>query len=626
MAIGGFVIIPNATAYSTSYSFQLNSMVANCFIELDGSVTIQYNLTITNNPGAKPIDWLDIAFPNKDYNINSVTASENGTAISKSLISPSTAIAIGVQIDLRSHPLLAGQSAQFYVQGNNPNMIYGDYENQSMDSVEFYPTQFDPSYCPTYQYLQVNIFFPPNSTNGNLVKYHYSKYDSYDTNVIIGNNHYLKYTWNKTNAPMQEYKYGVSFPKSWVDVSIGWTANPVLVNFVVDTLLVVSIVGLVAGISYFIYRYFHITRKRYYPPKKVYSTGGDKIMLFCCSAFFGALLIAAFWSTFSNIMLIIGFFAIVIAGFGMIGYLIYKLISNRKKPYSKPNISIECVGVKKGLSVVEAAVIKNTPLNKVMFLIIFGLIKESRLKITDNNPLKFEILSEENIKELPEYQSDFLKAIIKDGPRKGEIAETKLRTLLIDLITKTYNRMKGHDLDATILYYDNMINKAWETVKKLPNEIQWKDIENEYSWLMLDNLFEQRSQTYFANRYYSVYPYWYPNYYYYPYFWNRGYYYSYYPRLVGPNARIGSVAAPMNHINIGMFSNTMVRGMESISNRIVTNFSNFAETIVNKVRPTVRSTSSGRSGGGHGYSGGGCACACACACAGCACACAGGGR
>ena len=114
-----------------------------------------------------------------------------------------------------------------------------------------------------------------------------------------------------------------------------------------------------------------------------------------------------------GIFAIVGYFAVVLTGFGMIGYLIYRLIRRVRKPYYKPKIMLESVGVKKGLSVVEAAIIRNVDLSKVVFLIVFSLIRTGHVKIIDVDPLKLEIISKEQSKELRWFQNKFIDTIIK---------------------------------------------------------------------------------------------------------------------------------------------------------------------------------------------------------------------
>ena len=48
----------------------------------------------------------------------------------------------------------------------------------------------------------------------------------------------------------------------------------------------------------------------------------------------------------------------------------------RKMEYLPPALAVEGTGVKRGLTAVEAAILLEAPLNKVMTMILFGLVKK----------------------------------------------------------------------------------------------------------------------------------------------------------------------------------------------------------------------------------------------------------
>ncbi len=210
-----FIASTTTNVNAHTYSFDVDYMKTNVYIELDGSITIEYWINFTCHSWADPINVVDIGFPTADYDLSSVKAKIGEYDIPSYNIEVSEVINIGVEIWLTGHYIDPGESGQLYVIGNNPNMIFGDYENESLASVEFSPTWFSSSFCPTYEYLEVNFYFPPNFTNGNEVKWHYREYNSYSFTEIDSTD-YLIYTWTETNVPMQQYTYGVSFPKDAV--------------------------------------------------------------------------------------------------------------------------------------------------------------------------------------------------------------------------------------------------------------------------------------------------------------------------------------------------------------------------------------------------------------------------
>jgi len=589
------------------YSFEVRSEKVNVYIEKDGSITIEYWIEFYCDPLADPIDVVDIGFPNEHYDFDSVEADLDGHELT--MIYTSEVIQIGVEIWLGSYEILPGESGTLHVKGNNPKMIYQDWEDTSMASVEFSPTWFNSDFCNNYDYLEVNFYFPDGLSNGNEVKYHDEKYTDYS----YDDDGDLIYTWILEDVPMRQYKFGVSFPLKYVDSYLPWTMNPQIVMIIVSILLLTSIIALIAGSIYLFYRYKKVYRIKYYPPIPRRDPADVGVGI-CCFAFIGGFILLMFWAFLGDIILIFTFFGIFIAGFGMIGYLIYLKLSTGKLPYTKPDIKIDSIGANTHLSVVEAAIIQNVHLNKVVFLIIFSLIRTGHLKIIESEPIKFEVVSPKKPTNLKTYQQKFLNTILKTGKGKGKVNKIKLKKLLIDLIKHTYTKMKSHNLNKTILYYNNMTKEAWASVKSMPSEIEWEDIEKAYEWLILDDDFEPKSKKYLENRYYYHRPYYYRHYYYYDHYYYRGHYRRYYTGA-------STTKPPMQHINIHSFSDSVVRSIESISNNIVSGFSKFAETITNAVAPVrPRSTGGGYRGGGGG------GCACACACAGCACACAGGGR
>ena len=609
----GILLVKVEPVKAQDYSFDVVSEKVNVYINQDASITIEYWIQFTCHEGAHPIDIVDIGFPNEQYDLQSVEADINGNELTD--IRRSTVIDIGVEIWLHEHSIDPGETKTLHVKGNNPKMVYEDYDNSSLASVEFAPTWFDAQYASTFEYLEVNLYFPDGLTNGNLVKYHYDEF----TNFSYAEDGDLIYTWIKEDVPMEKYMFGVSFPKQYVEEYIPWSGNPRLINTILIVLISISLTGLISGAGYLIYQYKTKYKKRYYPPKPKTEMGGYGSLV-CCMSFFGALVFLYFLVSFGNIMLILGFYALIIAGFGMIGYLLYRVINRAKLPYEKPEMKIDCIGVNKGLSVVETAIIMNTPLKKVVFLIFFSLIRTGHLKIKNADPLRFEVLSREGMKEMKPYQRKFIEAIKKKGKNQGEIQKNELEDLLVETIKATHKKMVGYELDATIKYYENIINKAWQTVKDMPQEIEWNDLEDEFDWLVIDDLFEEKSEKFLVNKYYYRRPYWYPRYYYYGYYWRRRNYNSYHPgrNLTNP---------PTQRLNMFTMADSIVHGMEQMANTIVNNFTNFAETIVRMVAPPASSGSSRRSGSRRGGgSRSGCVCACACACAGCACACAGGGR
>ncbi len=477
-----FISVFSPSVRAQSYSFDVDYMRTDIYVEKDGSITIEYWINFTNHYGAHDIDYVDIGFPNQHYDIGSVEADIDGVKLPDSYIDESPYVQYGVEIWLGwDNYIKPGDTKQLHVIGNNPKMVFGDSEDDTIASVEFSPTWFDSDFCAQYDYLEVNIHFPEgmSEAHGDVVTYHYDEFDAHSEDE----DGKLVYTWKDTNLPMEQHMYGVSFPKEYVDSDAiePWTSSPVAIANMVGILALISAICFSIGGVYFIYRYKTYYSKRYYPPTPK-SNPGDVAGGILCTGFCGGFFLLMAWAFVGDIIWIFAFFIFTIVGFGILGYVIYKLLDKKlgKLPYMKPNIKIDSVGVNTHLSVVEAAIIQNVPLSKVVFLIIFSLIRTGHLEILEIDPIKFKTIKPKNPKRLRIYQRKFLASIIKEGNRKGIVFDTDLKKLLVDLIKATNSKMKGYKLDDTINYYLGKIQKAWNVVKEMPNEVEWEDIEKRF--------------------------------------------------------------------------------------------------------------------------------------------------
>ncbi len=613
---------------ASSYYFQVTNESSKWFLEYDGSVTIKYWITFLNI-NSEALDVADIGFPNGNYRFDTVKAriTTGGGTVWHDLtgITTSPYVQNGVAIDFGPYDIANSDEETLYVECNTPRVLYSDTQDSSKASFVFTPTWFDPSYAPGgIGYMNVTVYFPANELDGSLLKYHEKPYpwvkpESGLQNFTSPLEQRLYYEWNLTSIAQSAHEFGVSFPKSWVAAGVIQT-DPWLVILVWVLVAVGAGVIVLLSVIYIVAQKKKKARTQYYPPvQKAASPFGG---IFCCAAVITGVVIFVFVEDY--FMLLYGAtIALLVLAFVFIAYFVAKSIDKRRIKYEKPKMSIECVGVNKNLTVPEAAIIKNTELGKVIFLMMFGMMRKGVIEIAQNKPLvveKKQKIIPENLRKLAEdgrklrdYELDFYEAI---GPN-GSIVEPKLREILIRMIKKTHAKMVGFDLKATIAYHDSLMEKAWNQVKNTSGDIKFDEIADQFGYLVLDEDFAKKAPTYFGGR--SVYmPYWYSR----PYsYWHTTPGVS--SGIAAPFARTGGMGA----INAVDFASSISTGLSNISSNIATNASNFFSSIVNAVSPAPPSPSGGGGGGGgRSYSGGSCACACACACAGCACACAGGGR
>jgi hypothetical protein len=295
----------------------------------------------------------------------------------------------------------------------------------------------------------------------------------------------------------------------------------------------------------------------------------------------------------------------------VIGIIFMSLSSDKRRrmQYLPPKISIEGHGIKRGLTAVEAAILLEQPLDKILTMILFGVLKKDAAQVITRDPL--EIQSTEPLPEgLREYETQFLAAF----KEKAAARQRLLQEMSVALIKSVAEKLKGFSRKETIEYYQNITAKAWEQVEaENTPEVRSQKYDEVMEWTMLDREYDNRTRDVFRNQPVFI-----------PTWWGR------YDPAIGRSSLPKVSTSPMPTSSPSLpnlpgsdFAASVVNGVQGFSSKVVGNIGDFTSKVTQKTNPVPVSTSSGRSGGST-RSGGGCACACACA--GCACACAGGGR
>ena len=310
---------------------------------------------------------------------------------------------------------------------------------------------------------------------------------------------------------------------------------------------------------------------------------------------------------------------------GVFGFIILIVVASvysqnrRRLDYLPPKIAIEGHGIKRGLTAVEAAILLETALDRVLTMILFGVIKKGAARVTQEDPLEVEA-----IKPLPEdlrtYETEFLEAMaIKN---KGD-RQRALQKLTVNLVQSIQKKMKGFSLKETKEYYQTIVKQAWNQVETAETpEVKSEKYADNLEWSMLDRDFESRTRRTFTTGPVIM-----------PHWWVL------YRPSSAPSVSPGRVSSTPSSVTVthskggvslpslpgSQFAASVVTSVQNTAGNLVSNLTSFTGGVTkttNPPPPPSRATSGGRPSSG----GRSCACACACACAGCACACAGGGR
>jgi hypothetical protein len=313
-------------------------------------------------------------------------------------------------------------------------------------------------------------------------------------------------------------------------------------------------------------------------------------------------------------------------------------IFTQKQHYLPAIAQVEGGGIKRGLTAPEASVLLELPLNKILTLLLFGLLEKGICLQIQDTPLTVAVSPEYESNEVPRkrrrghrlkvaqdlgvvirsYEHAFLDKIeeSKDVPVK----DIEFGKPMKNLINHTVRRMKGFDLSDTQDYYRKIIAKAMKEAKSI-GEIPEREryLDRHLQWLLLDDDYP----TVFSTRSYHYRP-----------IWVRPFASS--DRLAGsaPSMKT-STHSPGGRTSFGDVTASFAGWTENTMGNLASSIAPGAIKMdgpagginlsgADKVTGDVFKALTTSSGGGGSGGGGGCACACAgCACA---CACAGGGR
>ncbi len=570
------LLIPLGSAQAQTYLFSLTAYEVEAYLEADGTLTLYYCMEFQNDPNADAIEYVDLGLPTTQYRLSDIKAEVNGVEVPDVNDSPEVQ---GAELALGKYAIQPGEAGIVTAWVYGVKGVLSAYD--SGDRVDYANFLFVPSYFGS-QYdrsqnteYRMTIILPPAVGADQGVYYEPSGWPgSTEPEATITTDGRVNYSWYTTNANVHSiYSFGAAFPASAVPAGT-------------------------------------LITKDTFPSDGGYTEPGGS----STSSFFSRLW--GFVSCAFFPLLFVGFFVfVIIQG--------KKQTDKRKMQYLPPKISIEGKGIKRGLTAVEAGILLEEPLDKVLTMILFGLLKKELVTVLNRDPLKIKIAEK-----LPEglypYEEAFLEAFKDENKTTRRVG---IKSLMIDLVKDVSDKMKGFSSKETKAYYEDIIRRAWEAVENAQTpDIKSAQYDHTLEWTMLDKEFNDRTQRTFTGQPVYV-PMWWPR-----------YDPSYQPVMSSGGA--GGLAAPTTistgsggsrpSINLpslpgSEFAASMVNGASNMAASVIGSVTDFTSSVTNRTNPVPVTTTRSGSGGFRG-SGGGHSCACACACAGCACACAGGGR
>ncbi|MBX7257849.1 MAG: hypothetical protein K1Y02_15920 [Candidatus Hydrogenedentes bacterium] len=599
------IAVLSPIALAQEYLFSVPSAEVTVNIETDGSARIYYKLTFECAQGAHPIDVVDIGMPNlaphtpgwaridgKDLDVSNIRISE--------YLKPR---GCGYEIHLAPWVIAPGRSGVLEFEARETQMVWQDITDPDLASFRFTPTWFGSEYVQGMTSLTLRVILPIPEADypavKDQIKWHREGED-FSLKGVMEGEQFVSVAWVRDVWFTIPNEVGLSFPKKYItnirkDSLFGLMARWLDAH---PNVAIGSGIGLAVCFSI---AFFMITR-------------GTGISLW----FFVVAAMAAGMSQSSKFHLCLYPFVALFC------LLIWLLFRRKRKRYFPAVLCREGGGIKRGFTAVEAAVLLEAPLNKVLTMIVFGLVKKGIVHVVSEDPLSLDVVGKESSTttwELPDktkvkiwpYEPAFIKAFAKG--EKKPIDQLKLDDPFDALIERVSKSMKGFDLDATREYYQQIVSRAWQQVKaEASYESRYEKVDEHLGWLMIDKDWERPFRDWDHERPYR------------PTWWYGRTHIPSQPFSGGgmniptpttaPGASFGDVASAIT----GRF--------ENVSTKLVGSLDAFSKApgpsvdlsgidrFTGEVLKAMASSGGGRGGGG------GCACAgCACACA-----CAGGGR
>ena len=562
------ILFAPTVASAQSYSFEIPEATVDVFYNEDGTLTLNYEWIIRNRLGAAPVDFIDMGLPSGEFDLNSITAEVDGKPITDIQTSPY--VQNGVALGLGANAIQPGQTGR--VRAIVPVVRAPLFPDDSQDgyiSTQFAPTWFDSKFVEGNTDLTVVLHLPPGVQNEEP-RWHSAPagFPDQPESALDAENR-IVYIWKNPNASSsREYVFGASFPAQYVP---GWEAASA--------------------------------------PTTYEETDSGSTTIGVGSAIAGT--VSACFSFLPGLICV-----------GLVGLMIWAGANSgkrRKLQYLPPKVSIEGHGIKRGLTAIEAAILMEQPVDKIMTMILFSVIKKGAASVKTRDPLELDITVPAP-EGLYDYEKEFLEAFSLTGKRERR---GKLQDALINLINSVAEKIKGFSRKETIAYYDQIIETAWKQVEAADTpEVKSEKYEEVMDWTMLDKDYDDRTRRVFTGGPVFV-PVWWPR------------YDPTFPRPTGGGTVSTGGPAPsgtgggqisLPNLPGSDFAASVVNGVQTFAAGTLGNVAEFTGNVTNKTNPLPAPSPSSTKW--RGSSGGGthCVCACACACAGCACACAGGGR
>lgn len=225
------------TAFAQDYYFSMDRMVVDVYWNSDGTMSLDYLLTFTNQPGGHVIDFVDVGMPVTTFDFNSIQASINGNplTVSRDFQGPG---GYGFAVEMGQYAIPPGRTGtvRVYV-GRVRDVLYKDDKDSEYVSAVFAPLYYQSSVITGTTDITVTYHLPPG-VQPEEPRWH-SAPSGFPSEPQTGfdADGRITYTWQNANARgSASYKFGASFPKGYVPAGSIVTVKAPSVSVSEDTI------------------------------------------------------------------------------------------------------------------------------------------------------------------------------------------------------------------------------------------------------------------------------------------------------------------------------------------------------------------------------------------------------
>lgn len=148
---------------------------------------------------------------------------------------------------------------------------------------------------------------------------------------------------------------------------------------------------------------------------------------------------------------------------GWVTKLFYSLwVDYRKEKYLPPRIKIEGYGIKRDLTLIEAAVLMRKPVDQILGRILVDASAKNVIRVSSRQPIRFEI-GKPLPKTLTTYERDFVRACRENMPK---VRTKKFAELMIKLVKTSSEKIRGFSLTETKRYFQTRVDIALDQLNK----------------------------------------------------------------------------------------------------------------------------------------------------------------